>query len=164
MKIFLINKSGIFPYFLSSLEVQWRSMTFDLKFSSWSLQMTTIRGCTQNFSLLSKFLGPNAACAKFGVTKSHILSVVWKRNVSTPLSSPFQPTHPLSPLSIFNPSPLFPFQPKPPSPLFHFNLHFHSWVFWLFMSSPCQSINLSYRSINENIISEPGLIHDKPAI
>ena len=28
------------------------------------------------------------------------------------------------------------------------------------MSTPCQSINLSYRFINENKISEPGPIHD----
>ena len=143
MKTFLINKSGIFPYFLSSLEVQWRSMTFDLKFSSWSLQMTTIRGCTQNFSLLSKFLGPNAACCK-----------IWCHKESYSICSLGK--------KCLHPS-LFPFPTYTP-PLFLFNLHFHSWVFWLFMSSPCQSINLSYRSINENIISEPGLIHDKPAI
>ena len=42
-------------------------MTSDLKFSSGS--MTTIRGCMENFSLLFQFLGPDAACTKFGVTK-----------------------------------------------------------------------------------------------
>ena len=34
--------------------------------------MTTIRGCMQNFSLLSQFLGQNAASTKFGVTKYRI--------------------------------------------------------------------------------------------
>ena len=40
--------------------------------SSRSLQMATIRGYLQNFSLLSQFLGPNAACTKFGETKCQI--------------------------------------------------------------------------------------------
>ena len=36
------------------------------------MQMTFIRGCIYNFSLLSQLLGPNAVCTKFGVKKCRI--------------------------------------------------------------------------------------------
>ena len=65
----LREKSGIFPYFLFSWRSKWRSMTSNLKFSLWSMLTTKIRGCMQNFSLLSQFLRPNTACTKFDVTK-----------------------------------------------------------------------------------------------
>ena len=68
-KMSVEGKSGIFPYFLFSWRPKWRSMTSNLKFSLWSMLTTKIRGCMQNFSLLSQFLRPNTACTKFGVTK-----------------------------------------------------------------------------------------------
>ena len=69
-----VVKKGLFSrIFSSSWRLEWISMTSDLKFSSGSYQLTTIRGCMRNFSLLSRFLGPNAACTKFGVTKCRIV-------------------------------------------------------------------------------------------
>ena len=38
----------------------------------WSGYRSTMRGCMQNFSLLSQFFELNAACTNFGVTKRRI--------------------------------------------------------------------------------------------